>query len=186
MPYTIADLTLDERQELLEKCLALSEKSDCNRIKFGAIIVRSYFENSGIDTALVIVGEGYNHKASLCTGFVNCCALREKLNILPRFRAELCEAVHAEWAAIADAVNKGIHPRDAEIVVCGKYPSGKPYIKSWKNFSCTLCARLMRTFGIARVWVPCKTENGVDLLPLTSEEALITSLQIALGTTKAE
>ncbi|MBI2037133.1 MAG: hypothetical protein HYT14_02120 [Candidatus Liptonbacteria bacterium] len=181
MLTSIGDLTREERLGLMEKCLRLAASSDCTRMNFGALVIRRRFWDGGARADLVEIGQGYNRKASPATAFVDCCNLRDRLNIPGRMRAELCEAVHAEWAAIVDAVERGHQVRGAELIVCGKRPSGEPYVKKWRNHSCTLCTRLMHAFGIARVWVPCATDAGVDLLPLTSEGALVTSFEIATG-----
>lgn len=177
----IRDLTREERLGFMEACLRLAASSDCTRMNFGAVVVGRRYRDGGATSDLVIIGKGYNRKASPCTAFVDCCNLRDHLKIPGRMRAELCEAVHAEWAAIANAVERGYQVRGAELIVCGKRPSGGPYVKKWRNHSCTLCTRLMHAFGIARVWVPCATDAGADLLPLTPEEALITSFEIAAG-----
>lgn len=181
MVERLADLTREERQGLMEKCLRLAESSDCERMKFGAVVVKVRYWDGGATADLVITGEGANHKASRCTAFVDCCNLRKRLAIPSRLRAELCEAIHAEWAAITDAVERGYQVRGAELVICGKRPAGEPYVKKWKNHSCTLCTRLMKAFGIARVWVPCETATGADLVSLTPEEALTSSFEIAMG-----
>lgn len=181
MVHGITNLTREERAGLMEKCLRLAASSDCARMNFGAVVIKRHFGDSGERSDLVEIGEGYNRKASPCTAFVDCCNLRTRLGIPARLRGELCEAVHAEWAAIIDAIECRYWVRGAELVVCGKRPSGEPYVKKWRNHSCTLCARLMAAFGIARVWVPCETPAGVDLLPLTPEEALTTSFEIAMG-----
>lgn len=177
----ITDLTREARAGLMEKCLRLADSSDCARMKFGAVVVRVRYWDGGARSDLVEIGQGYNRKASHCTSFVDCCDLRNRLKIPGRMRGELCEAIHAEWAAIADAVERGYNIRGVELVVCGKRPSGEPYVKKWRNHSCTLCTRLMKVFGVARVWVPCATAAGADLFPLTSEEALTTSFEIAMG-----
>lgn len=178
----IGDLTLFERRQLMVECIALSASSDCTRMNFGAEVVKKRSWDGGAAADLVVIGKGYNRKASRCTDFVDCCKLRQRLAIPSRLRGELCEAVHAEWAAIIDAVERGYQVRGAELAVAGRYAAdGRPYVKKWRNHSCTLCTRLMHAFGIARVWVPCETETGADLLPLTPEEALTTSFEIALG-----
>ena len=176
-----SDLTREERLGFVETCLRLSASSDCTRMKFGAVVVKRRFWDGGATSDLVVIGQGYNRKASPCTAFVDCCDLRDRLKIPGRMRAELCEAVHAEWAAIINAGERGYQVRGAELIVCGKRPSGELYAKKWRNHSCTLCTRLMHAFGIARVWVPCATDAGADLFPLTSEGALTTSFEIAMG-----
>lgn len=188
MLTSIGDLPRGERNQLVGRCLALSASSDCTRMNFGALVVKVRSWDGGRRGDLVVIGEGYNRKASRCTSFVDCCKLREQLGVPARLRGELCEAIHAEWAAIADAIERGYQVRGAELVVCGGRPNvdpangnaWEPYVKKWRNHSCTLCARLMHAFGIARVWVPCETPTGADLLPLTPEEALVTSFKIAL------
>lgn len=180
MVHGISDLTREERAGLMERCLRLAASSDCTRMKFGALVIKVQYWDGGVTSKLVVIGEGYNRKASPATAFVDCCNLRDRLKIPGRMRAELCEAIHAEWAAIIDAIERGYQVRGAELVVCGKRSSGEPYVKKWRNHSCTLCTRLITVFGIARVWVPCVTESGPDLFPLTPKEALLTSFEIAM------
>lgn len=75
----------------LDIAKAVSERSTCLRIHYGAVIVKNNR----------IISTGYNGAAS---GFVNCdkigICIREKLNIPHGERYELCRSVHAEQNAI--------------------------------------------------------------------------------------
>jgi deoxycytidylate deaminase len=131
------DKVVEER--LLEVALKESDKSNCKKVHFGAILYR--------ENGKVILGRGHNralerfHLTCLKpTGY--------KIGSNPG----LCKAVHAEWDAIYDAVRRGYGHDDIQsstLYIAGKYPDGR--VRHHSHFSCTVCIRLLKLYGIQEI-----------------------------------
>ena len=115
----------------------VAQRSTCLRRKYGAIIVNND----------QIIATGYNGSPR---GEINCCDIgiceRQRLNINPGERYELCKSVHAEQNACLHA------GRNAAIggtmylvgidVETGEQIPGEP---------CLMCSRIIKQCGIDRV-----------------------------------
>ncbi|OHA48912.1 MAG: hypothetical protein A2806_04435 [Candidatus Terrybacteria bacterium RIFCSPHIGHO2_01_FULL_48_17] len=159
------------KRSLAEECLALAAQSDCTLMKFGALLIKDG----------EVIGRGYTKKVHPCVARFQCCEYRK--NIRPRGKAERCEAIHAEWAALRDTVRNGHDPSGASLVICGMGPSDEAWIREEPYASCTLCARLCALFEIKELIVQVKARNkaGWDFASLSIEQALITSFEVAFG-----
>jgi len=154
-----------------QQCLKLALQSDCTIMKFGAMLVKDGQS----------IGSGFNKKIHPCVARFGCCEYRK--NVRPRSHTELCEAVHAEWVALHNAVSLGYNPRGASMVICGMGPSGKTWIREGPWASCTLCTRLLMLFGIKDLLLQVKAENkrGWKFVRVPIKQALIASFEIAFG-----
>lgn len=83
-------------------------------------------------------------------------------------------AIHAEQAAIVQALNSGIDPTDSELYVLGKILTGKNKgtltTRNKKEFGCTKCPPTFIRFNIT-VNIP---HIELGWLALTPEEAMLT------------
>ncbi len=151
-----------EWSQYILRCWELADNSDCQKRKFGSVIV--------LDDK--IIAEGYNHVAH--PSLKDFCCRRP--GIQSGTRLELCNAVHAEQAAMIQAHHNGYSDLSKiTLYVAGKFPDGKRLIKSEPGLYCTLCSRLIAEEGIDNIVVP--TVNGEARLSLA--EALETSFQFA-------
>jgi len=123
-------------EEALEAAVSIGNKSPCQKSKRGVVIFNQYG----------LLGWGNNHppKPFVCDGSEGCRGSCNKL------------AVHAEQAALIDAMNDQEPMLDAEMlhvkVIDGvAVPSGPP--------SCWQCSRLILDSGIQKVWL--LHENGL-------------------------
>jgi len=109
-------------------------------IHFGSILVKDG----------VILGEGYNF--SLKEECRTIC-LKDGINNREIGKnSAICYAVHSEWMAIIDALDRGYNLPDltgSTLYIVGRYPNGELY-KS-KHFICTICARMLNFCGIKEV-----------------------------------
>ena len=107
----------------------VKERSTCLRRRVGAIVVKDKR----------ILATGYNGAPS---GFKHCSevgCLREKEDVPPGERHELCRGIHAEQNAIVQAAAFGVSIKDSTLY-CTHFP-------------CTLCAKMIINAGIRRVVV---------------------------------
>lgn len=106
----------------------VSLRSTCLRRRVGAIIVKDKH----------ILSTGYNGAP---TGICHCSetgCMREKLNVPPGQRHEICRGLHAEQNAIIQAAAHGVCIRGADI-----YSTTMP---------CLICAKMLINAGIAKVY----------------------------------
>lgn len=132
----LAGAELEKAKEYMAIAAEYAKNSSCRKSKRGVVIVK---DNK-------IIGSGYNDVTieSLCDP-----CIREEIR--DNSRVELCSAVHAEHAAIIDALKRGnslegsvmyhIKVKDGEMK-----PSGKP--------SCTMCSREILKSGVSEfvIW----------------------------------
>jgi len=107
----------------------VKQRSTCLRRQVGAIVVKDKR----------ILSTGYNGAPS---GFAHCSEVgceREKHDILPGERHELCRGIHAEQNAIVQAAAFGVSIRNSTLY-CTHYP-------------CALCSKLIINAGITRLVV---------------------------------
>ncbi|MFC1686865.1 hypothetical protein ACFL0E_00725 [Nanoarchaeota archaeon] len=153
-----------EWSKYLLRCWELAKNSDCQKMKFGSVIV--------LDDKMI--GEGYNHAASYL--LKDSCCLRE--GVKSGTKSELCNAVHAEQAAM---INSHHHGQDdlsmTTLYVAGIFPDGKRLIKEEPGLYCSTCARLIAEEGINEIVVP--TKQGEAKLSLGN--VLGTAYQFATG-----
>ena len=129
----------------LEYTRNISKKSICQRMNFGAVIVKNN----------KILTEAYNmpYNNEVC----NPC-LRE--NIKGSTRMEQCRAIHAEQQCILNALNNQIDISEATMYIAGTFPSDKkPYIIKDKAYYCTLCSRLLSGTKLDNITID--TVNGI-------------------------
>jgi len=107
----------------------VSSRSTCLRRQVGAIIVRN---NQILSTGYNGAPKGVPHCES--TG-----CLREKLNVPPGERHELCRGVHAEQNAIIQAAVNGVSIKGATM-----YCTHQP---------CSICAKMIINAEIKTVYV---------------------------------
>lgn len=116
---------------------AVAERSTCLRRRYGAVIVNDN----------VIVSTGYN---GACRGEENCTdkgfCLREKLNVPPGERYELCVAVHAEANAIINGNPEKM--AGATIYIYGVDKDGNQVHPA---SPCLMCARMIMNARIGKV-----------------------------------
>ncbi|HOV90950.1 MAG TPA: cytidine/deoxycytidylate deaminase family protein [Syntrophorhabdaceae bacterium] len=111
----------------MEIAQIVSKRSTCRRRNVGAIIVKDKR----------ILSTGYNGAPR---GLVHCLdngCLREKMNIAPGERHELCRGLHAEQNAIIQAALHGVSIDKAEI-----YSTHLP---------CSICIKMIINAGIEKV-----------------------------------
>lgn len=97
----------------------ISRRSTCLRRQVGAVLVKGEH----------IISTGYNGAPSGLSHCFETGCLREKLQIPPGERHELCVSVHAEQNAIIQAALHGSSTRDATL-----YCTHQP---------CSLCAKML-------------------------------------------
>jgi dCMP deaminase len=102
-------------------------RSTCLRRQVGALVVRDKR----------ILATGYNGAPTGCKHCVEVGCLRDKLNIPPGQRQELCRASHAEQNAIAQAAYSGTSIK-----------GGTMYIT---HQPCSICAKMIINSGIVKV-----------------------------------
>jgi len=115
----------------------VAARSTCLRRKYGAIIVNND----------QIIATGYNGSPR---GEVNCCDIgvceRQRLNINPGERYELCKSVHAEMNACLHAGRNAAIGGTMYLVgidtQTGEQIPGEP---------CLMCSRIIKQCGIDRV-----------------------------------
>lgn len=113
----------------MEIAQVVAKRSTCLRRQVGALLVKDKR----------ILTTGYNGPPS---GLAHCSevgCIRQKNNVPPGQRHELCRAVHAEQNLIAQAALHGISVQRAD-VYCTHYP-------------CSLCAKMLINVKVKRVIV---------------------------------
>jgi len=127
----------DKTNYYLDIAETVTERSTCLRRHFGAIIVKND----------QIISTGY---AGAPRGRKNCSDLgyctRERYNIPPGERYELCRSVHAEQNAIIHASRNDM--LGATLYLVGKEPDGS-YTPNAN--CCAMCKRTVINAGITRV-----------------------------------
>ncbi len=152
------------------RCWELAQNSDCKKMNFGSVIV--------LDDK--IIGEGYNHVPH--SSRKDSCCLRE--GVQSGTRSEVCNAVHAEQAAMINSHHNGyLDLSGAVLYVAGIFPDGKKLIKSEPGLYCSTCARLIAEEGINEIVVPTKKIGEAEL---SLVDVLRTSYQFASGVKKIE
>ena len=120
----------------------VSRRSTCNRRQYGAVLVTE--DNK-------IISTGYNGSQ---TDGNNCCDIREcereRLNVPPGERYELCNAIHAEQNALLQA---GDRAKGATLYL---WSSDKKYIEP-----CKICKRMLKQAGVKTVYM---LEDVEDML----------------------
>jgi dCMP deaminase len=114
-------------QYFIEIAKLVATRSTCLRRQVGAVIVKDRH----------ILSTGYNGtpKGIIHCEVVGC--LREKLNVPPGERHELCRGLHAEQNALLQAALYGISLRDS-ILYCTNQP-------------CIICAKMLINAGIKEI-----------------------------------
>jgi len=115
----------------------VAQRSTCLRRKYGAVIVKNG----------QIIATGYNGSPR---GEINCCDTgiceRQKLNIAPGERYELCKSIHAEINACLHAGRNNVMGAIMYLIgieaETGKLIPGVP---------CMMCARIIKQCGIDAV-----------------------------------
>lgn len=115
----------------------VAERSTCCRRKYGAIIVKND----------AIISTGYNGSPR---GELNCCDIgtceRERLQVAPGERYELCKSIHAE-------MNACLHAGRDRAIGATMYLAGID-IKNEELIPaepCAMCARIIKQCGIVKV-----------------------------------
>lgn len=118
----------------------VAKRSTCIRRRYGAVIVKND----------EIISTGYNGSPR---GIVNCIdsgfCLREKLNIEPGKRYELCKAIHAEQNAIISAKRSDII--GATLYLTGFNVSETGELELIEGVPCLMCKRFIINSGISKV-----------------------------------
>lgn len=144
----------DIEEKLMAIALREADKSNCLKVHFGAVMH---------DGKTVL---GYGHNRALERFHIRCLKPRGyKLGSNPG----LCTAVHAEWDAIYDAVKRGYGSdeiQSATMYVAGKYPNGR--IRHHGHFSCTICIRMLKLWGILEI---VKYNERGEIVHLPIDEA---------------
>ena len=129
---------IDKENYYLDIAQTVLERSTCGRSHYGALIVRND----------EIISTGYNGAPR---GRANCIDLgfciRDKLNIPPGERYELCRSVHAEANAIISAAR-------SECIGGTMYIAGKDAKtgRLLENLQpCSMCRRLIINAGLKKV-----------------------------------
>ncbi|MCP4481644.1 MAG: cytidine deaminase [bacterium] len=105
----------------------VATRSSCLRRKVGAVLVKNNR----------IISTGYNGSVRNTPHCENVGCLRNKLNVAPGTRHELCRGLHAEQNALLFAANSGV-TIEGSTVYCMNQP-------------CILCAKMLVQAGIKRV-----------------------------------
>ncbi len=129
---------IDKTNYYLDIAETVCERGTCLRRNFGAIIVKND----------QIISTGY---VGAPRGRANCCDIsyctREKLNIPPGERYELCRSVHAEANAII-AASRNDMIGSTLYLACRDAKTGE--LVSGTN-SCAMCKRMIINAGIEEV-----------------------------------
>lgn len=161
LPDSIAHL--DEFHQI---CYGLARRSPDLKEKHGAAVVGRDF----------IIGTGYNHPVY---GY-ECAQCPRYLKQIPSGALqEQCYAIHAEQAAVLDAM-RAHDLRRAHLPVTvydlGLRPDYTPILLERPEFRCTLCSRIMAEAGVTEVAVA----TVVGTVKLSIAEALKSSFEMAV------
>jgi dCMP deaminase len=105
----------------------VSKRSTCLRRSVGAVLVKDRR----------ILATGYNGAPSGLRHCSDIGCIREKLNVPPGERHELCRGLHAEQNAIIQAAFHGVSVKGATIY-CTNHP-------------CSICAKMIINAGIVKI-----------------------------------
>lgn len=130
-------MRISKKNYYLNIACEVAQRSTCLRRKYGAVIVKN-------DS---IISTGYNGSPR---GEANCCDIgtcdRERLQIKPGERYELCKSVHAEMNACLHAGRERAMGGTLYLIgidgKTGQTIAGEP---------CVMCARILKQCGIERV-----------------------------------
>lgn len=111
----------------LEIAKLVSTRSTCLRRKVGAVLVKDK----------KILATGYNGAPKKITHCDKTGCLRDKLNVPPGERHELCRGLHAEQNALLQAANYGTRV-DGSILYCTNQP-------------CIICAKMLINAGVKEI-----------------------------------
>jgi dCMP deaminase len=129
-------MRLTKQQYYLNIAKAVSMRSTCLRANAGAIMVKDD----------KIISTGYSGASK---GEPNCCDIgiceRERLNIQPGERYELCRSIHAEANAL---INCDQDKKDSTMYLYFERIDGK---KEKHNGPCMMCARMIKNAQIKEV-----------------------------------
>ena len=115
----------------------VSERGTCLRRNFGAILVR--------DDMIISTGYTGPPRDEL---HCNVCE-RERQQVKPGTRYELCRSVHAELNAIINAARAGVTTMGATMYIDGFDPVTRLRVSSYNP--CMMCARAIKNAGIVKV-----------------------------------
>lgn len=180
--YYLVGVDVNNGLDIYKTCLELAKNSDCEKRKFGSIILafESWWAAVPETDAAAIYGEGYNHKVSDVLKNFNCCELRQ--NIPSGTRTEFCGAIHAEMAALQEAMKNLANLSDCILYVAGLNGDGSFFDNS-KGFYCLPCAKELHHAGITKIALASTyTPKTGEWVYVTIEEALKTSLEFTKGT----
>ncbi len=118
----------DWHSYFMEIARIVSRRSTCMRRSVGALIVKEK----------QILSTGYNGAPSGLAHCVDVTCLRDRLNIAPGERHELCRGLHAEQNAIIQAAYHGVSISGADLY-CTHLP-------------CSICIKMLINSGIRNVF----------------------------------
>jgi len=161
---------------LMEYTTILAWKSICQKMKFGATIVK--------DGTIIASGTNHPWDRRVCEPCLRqnptliCIHPYEEVNakIKSGTHLEICKAIHAEQDALLYALRHQIDIKGGLMYVAGEYLDGKPFLIEHKGFYCTFCARLIHDSGLMGVKV--RTADGIALLNL--DEVMESAYKVAL------
>jgi len=136
---------VEKRPDKIDYYLSIAatvlDRGTCLRRNYGAVIVKND----------EIVGTGYTGAPR---GEENCCdrnyCERDKLQVKPGERYELCRSVHAEMNAVLSAGR--FNTLGATIYVIGRDMKTGQLISTPP---CSLCERIIKNAGISDIIAPC-------------------------------
>jgi len=167
---------------LYEQCIKLARNSDCDKRKFGAVIARQYNNRADLVNNVEFFGTGFNQKIPKLENF-DCCKLRR--SIPSGTRTEYCAAIHAEMAALQQALKSSghsSHVSSTTLYVAGLNGDGTVFNNSG-GFYCLPCAKELAFAGIKRIALAsAETPKTGKWIYVTMEEALKQSLEFTKGT----
>lgn len=117
----------------LNKALEMADHSNCQRAHFGSYIIK--------DKKILGVGCNTSIRPE------HCCLKPKGYRI--GNNPGLCWAVHAEWSALIDALQRRNNVNGATLYIAGKYPDGR--VRKHSFFSCTVCIRLLLAANIKNI-----------------------------------
>ena len=173
---------IDNGLDIYKRCLELAENSDCEKMKFGSIILafECWWAAVPETDAAAVYGEGYNHKVSDVLKNFNCCELRK--SIPSGMRTEFCGAIHAETMALQEALANGAKLSECVLYVAG-LNGDESFFDNSKGFYCLPCAKELYHAGIKKIALAsADTPKTGKWVYVTIEEALRQSLEFTKGT----
>lgn len=167
-------------KEIYERCIWLAAQSDCEKRKFGCVIVDVPF---GQMQSALVFGSGFNKTASDVLKDFNCC--RERADIASGTRTEYCRAIHAEMMALHNAPARHSGALNhCTLYVAGLDGNGAPFDNS-KGFYCLPCAKELAYAGIPKIALAsAETPKTGKWSIRTINHAVRESLEFTKGTKK--